>query len=138
MKKSQLFVLCALYTCMTTFVDARIADGGPEPISFSGECLIDYSDGGKFPSSDQGFFEKLGELKCPSLSYKLPGYYSTNVEEIRFIVYWEWRGGIAGSCVGVCVQSRRASSSPEIPSQYKCYFPDPNQNTDIFDKGRRK
>lgn len=121
-----------------TAASARIDDGGPEPIGFSGECLIDYSDGEKFPSSDQGFFEKLGELKCPGLQYRLPGYYSTNVEEIRFIVYWEWRGGIAGSSVGVCEQSRRASLSPEIPSQYKCYFPDPNQNTSIFDKGRRK
>lgn len=138
MKKSKIFV--SLFLCMVTVVTikARIFDGGSEPIDFFGECLIDYSDGGKFPSSDQGFFEKLSELKCPSLRYRLPGYYSTNVEEVRFIVYWEWRGGISGSSVGVCEKSRRTSLRPEIPSQYKCYFPDPNQNTDTFDKDRRK
>ncbi|HXW52881.1 MAG TPA: hypothetical protein VEL47_02120 [Myxococcota bacterium] len=138
MKKSQILVSLVSCTFVATVVVARIADDEPEPIVFPPECIIGCGDGGKFPALDQAYFEKLSELNCPDLRYKLPGYYSTDVEERRFIVYWDWRGGTAGSSIGVCEQSRRANLEPAIPSQYKCYFPNPNSQTEIFDKIRRK
>jgi hypothetical protein len=69
-------------------------------------------------------FNKLKELECPEVTYTLPGYYSTNVTEYRFIIYHEWRGGIAGSKIGVCSKSTKLLKTMPKPT-YNCSLIEP-------------
>lgn len=115
--------------------------------SFPDQCGFLTDDGNKFPASDKEFFEKLQELQCPELSYQTWGRYGKNVEERRFIVYWEWRGGIGNSSVGVCRAAKYSITTIEDPTKaptifytdHECRFEDPHPHTSgHFEENRKK
>jgi hypothetical protein len=106
---------------------------GAETISFPNTCQFSTGDGGRFPSSDKEFFEKLQSFNCPEVSYSMPGYRYVSIEDRWFIITWDWRGGVAGSVLGICRRSKKGFED----SLYSCYFPDPNWNSEQFEKERK-
>lgn len=144
MKKSLAYSLMfLLWSLLASTANSRMAlNTAPHqisvPISFPSHCMFYDDTGGDFPASDQGFFERLKNLQCPELSYVLPGYSSTNVSELRFLIYFDIPKGIGASSLGVCQKSEPTISVGEPKGSFKCYWPDPNWMTNVFDSTRRK